>query len=303
MPSATGPSAAGPASPAGRRPSSPETPGSGPGSGSGRRWRAAGIASLAFGLAVLGLVAFGVIERARSGSDAGRFNYRVAPEERPGLLGQSPALSVAEGAATPGPARFAGLYPGDRMNPKYWDEPMWAGPAPFGGPAVPPGFEPVSARDVALASAITGRAERIRIGAIGLDSPVAPLSIMDLGDQREYETPVNTVGFIPETALPGAPGSGWYFGHLESFVRGEGSVFRRLPEVADLVRQDPVDIVIGTAEAEYLYRVTGTQLVHQSKLTITDAPGAEITLVTCWPPRVYDQRILVQAELIAIKRL
>ena len=142
----------------------------------------------------------------------------------------------------------------------------------------------------------------MRIAAIGLDSPVSPLRILHLDDAREYETPKNMVGFIPETAPPGNASSGWYFGHLQSVLLGEGSVFHSLPEVADLVREDPVDIILDTTKAEYLYRVTSIREIRQSDMVISDAKTASITLVTCWPPRIYDHRILVNAELIAVRK-
>lgn len=257
--------------------------------------RTAGAAVAVLGLALISAVAWQTVERARSGSDAARFDFQVAPQERPVLLGQEAAVPARRD-------RFASLYPGDRMNPKYWDDPVWAGSAPFGGTAVPPGFEPVAANDIASAITQDQPANRMRIAAIGLDSPVMPLRILHLDDATEYETPKNMVGFIPETAPPGNASSGWYFGHLQSVLLGEGSVFHRLPEVADLVREDPVDIILDTTKAEYLYRVTSTRQVRQGDLAISDAKMDSITLVTCWPPRIYDRRILVNAELIAIRK-
>lgn len=262
------------------------------------RWRIAGGLLIAAGAAAIGFAVFSWVEKSNSGSDAARFNYTVPPE----------SLTLLTPDATPLPgvdaARHANLYPGDRMNPRYWDEPQWAGSAPFGGPSLPPGFEPVSANDLSrLSAAGEGRAAtRMRIGAIGLDSAVAPLRIVNLADQRQYETPNNVVGFIPGTAAPGQPSTGWYFGHLQSLLLGEGSVFNRLPEVAGLIREDLVDIILDTVEGEYLYRVTATRQVPQDKLALSGGGPAGITLVTCWPPRVYDQRILVEAELIAVRR-
>ena len=94
---------------------------------------------------------------------------------------------------------------------------------------------------------------------MGLDSSVAELGLVNIGDQLSYETPDNTVGHIPETANPGQMAQGWYFGHLRSVLQGEGNVFRRLPNIADLIRQDPVDVVLVTEDAEYLYRVIATE--------------------------------------------
>ncbi len=254
--------------------------------------RITGTVLAVLGLALISAAVWQFIERARSGSDVARFDFQVAPEERPALLGHVAAAAPA--------GRFASLYPGDRMNPKYWDDPLWAGSSPFGGPVIPPGFEPLAANDLALVQ--SEPANRMRIPAIGLDSPVSALRIFKLDDAREYETPKNVVGFIPETAPPGNASSGWYFGHLQSVLLGEGSVFHNLPKVADLVREDPVDIILDTTKAEYLYRVTSTRQVRQSDLAVSDAKTASIILVTCWPPRIYDQRILVTAELIAIRR-
>jgi LPXTG-site transpeptidase (sortase) family protein len=267
-----------------------------------RLLKAAGLVMVICGAVATGYAGFSLYERARSGSDAAEFNVDVPTMERAELLGQvarRESFTIEEA----GSGRNSGLYPGDRMNPRYWDDPLWAGGAPYGAPGLPDGFEPVSPGGMAFASGAIGPALGLRIPAIGLDSDVLALEIIDLGDAREYATPVNTVGHIPVTALPGAAGTGWYFGHLESPVRGEGNVFRRLPEIASLIREDAVDVVVRTSGAEYLYRVVSTRQVPQEELSLTDSGSASITLVTCWPTRVYDQRILVNAELIAVRRL
>ena len=292
------------------------------------------ITLIVVGLVMFALVAYYLYSGARSGSDAGHFQVEAAPSALPELLGQAapvPAVrdstlqSAAEarseaaesrpddsGLSRVGPAEvdapvvdvldLASVYPANLTNPKYWVEPYWAGAAPFGGPSLPDGFEPVSSRDRNVAQVAGSNAVRIQIPAVGLDSSVAELGLVNIGDQLSYETPDNTVGHIPETANPGQMAQGWYFGHLRSVLQGEGNVFRRLPNIADLIRQDPVDVVLVTEDAEYLYRVIATEQVHQDDLTITDSPNSRIILVTCWPPNVYDRRILVHAELIAVKR-
>ena len=103
------------------------------------------------------------------------------------------------------------------------------------------------------------------------------------------------------TARPGELDNGWYFGHLDDFLSNEGAIFRRLPEISDMIRNEPVDIFIATDEAEYLYRVTGTQQLHRDELYLAESNNAQISLVTCWPFRVYDYRIVVSAVLIAVK--
>lgn len=251
--------------------------------------------------------------RSQSGSDSAEYTYTIPDESRDSHLGISiepEPVSPVTGEEpiplelkAPDVARFADLYPGDQLNPKYWAEPEWAGSDPYGGPTIPDEFTPVLSTDLFREFDPTENAVNIRIPAINVDSTVAELGIIDLGDQRAYETPDNTVGHIPETSLPGQQGSGWFFAHLESFAAREGNIFRHLPEIADLIKQDPVDVYLETPEAEFIYRVTGTSQVHESDLHLTSADDAQITLVTCWPPRVYDQRVLVDATLIAYRPL
>ena len=78
-------------------------------------------------------------------------------------------------------------------------------------------------------------ATRIRIPVVGIDSEIQELGIIETDDSRAWETPKHVVGHIPTSAVPGGEGQGWYFGHLESPIRGEGNVFRKLPELAELV--------------------------------------------------------------------
>ncbi|GIT17350.1 MAG: hypothetical protein CM1200mP39_01560 [Dehalococcoidia bacterium] len=70
-----------------------------------------------------------------------------------------------------------------------------------------------------------------------------------------------------------------------------------------LIKEDPVDIYLQTNDAEFIYRVTTTSQMHEEDLQLTTSNDAQITLVTCWPPRIYDQRIIVNATLIAYRYL
>jgi sortase (surface protein transpeptidase) len=196
---------------------------------------------------------------------------------------------------------FASIYPGGSMNPRYWSDPYWAGNLPFGVPGMPEGFVPIDAEASVHAETSGEPGRRMRIPAIDLDATVSELELKDLGDSRAWSTPDKVVGHIPTTARPGEAANGWYFGHLEDFLSNEGDIFRRLPEIAQMIKNDPVDIFITTSEAEYMYRVTRTKQLHRRDLQLTDTSNAQISLVTCWPFRVYDQRIVVSATLIAIK--
>lgn len=169
------------------------------------------------------------------------------------------------------------------------------------GPDLPEGFALVDVSEdnpLILVAPTT----RMTIASLGIDSNVVELSIVNLGDRRAYETPNNTIGHIPETADAGEGGSGWYFGHTESPVLDEGDVFFNLQQVADELRAGrDVDIITDNGTEQFLYRVTGTRVVHEDSLTLNSDGGPSIHLVSCVPRLVYDYRLIVDAQLIARK--
>lgn len=197
---------------------------------------------------------------------------------------------------------FISSYPGIQMHPKYWDRPLWAGTDIRLDIDLPEGYRDASNSGVVGSPDVYGVANRILIPIIGVDSPVNELSIIDLGDSRAYETPKNVVGHIPKTSNPGEAGNSWFFGHLESPIRGEGNVFQNLPQVPGYLNNgDPVYITLETGDGEYLYQVSATQVVHQDDLELYDSDESTITLVACVPRLVYDHRILVTAELVGVR--
>ena len=173
-------------------------------------------------------------------------------------------------------------------------------------PDLPEGFVPASADDYRRFVAPKSLATRLSIPSIGVDSGVKELSIINLGDSRLYETPKNTVGHIPETADPGELGNGWFFGHLESPLRGEGNVFRRLPEIPELLRhyaevgEGSVYVVLESESGQFLYEAVATEVVHADDLRVYDTDGVYITLVTCVPRLDYTHRLLVTARLVGV---
>ena len=146
-------------------------------------------------------------------------------------------------------------------------------------------------------------ATRIRIPAINIDSDIKELGVIRSGDSAAWETPKHVVGHIPTTAIAGDAGQGWYFGHLESPIRGEGNVFRRLPEIAELLKLEnggPIYIFLESEHLKFVYQVYHTTVVPQEELRITDSGSRDVTLVTCTPRFYYDQRLLVTAALVGV---
>ncbi len=241
----------------------------------------------------------------------GEFDGSVGPGRIPSLMSAAEIGNTSRPEVEAAPVvptavlldTFASIYPGGSMNPRYWSEPHWAGNLPFGGPTIPEGFVPVDASDTSLLLDDAERGVRMRIPAIDLDATVSELEIRDLGDSRAWSTPDKVVGHIPTTAKPGEAANGWYFGHLDNFISNEGDIFRRLPEISKMISNDPVDIFITTSDAEYMYRVTHTRQLHRDELRLTETSNSQISLVTCWPFRVYDHRIVVSAVLVAVKPL
>ena len=223
-----------------------------------------------------------------------------------------PADSTAQQSAPRAPlppSSYAALYPATQIHPKFWGNPLWADSEPYlyaaanPTPALPPGFRALSATDDALTPGEGAFTTRMTIPAIGVDSDITELAILNIGSANAaYETPAHLVGHIPQSPNPGELGNAWYFGHLESPIRGEGSVFKRLPEIPALLRDgDHVFIELATQDGNtYLYKVSETEVMHQDDLRMYTAAAARITLVACVPRLVYDHRILVTAELVGV---
>ena len=204
---------------------------------------------------------------------------------------------------------YSALYPAIYIHPKFWAQPLWAGGEPYvynpanPGIALPDGFRAASATDDALRRGDGSRTSRITIPLINVDSGIQELNILNLGDSRAYETPKHLVGHIPQSPNPGELGNAWYFGHLESPIKGEGNVFHRLPEIPELLRDgDDVFVELESVDGRiYLYKTTRTEVMHEDDLELYSSDTAQLTLVACVPRLVYDHRIVVTAELVGIK--
>ena len=193
------------------------------------------------------------------------------------------------------------LYPGESLLAGSWSNPLSFEPAYYQEDFLLRGFTPIDSGQVQPVHTLVP-ANRIIIPSIGVDSGIEELAILDLGGSRAYETPANTVGHIPATANAGEANSSWFFGHMESPTLGEGSVFFNLRDIPDKLRLgEDVHIITGNGEQQYLYRVTSSQVMHQSELRLYETGVATIHLVSCVPRLVYDHRLVISGELIAVK--
>jgi len=192
------------------------------------------------------------------------------------------------------------LFPGELLQAHSWTNP-WAYEAPsYVEQTLLRKFTPSNGGQASPLGHLAAPT-RIMVPALGVDSRVIPLDILDLGDSRTYATPKHAVGHIPESASPGEAGSAWFFGHLESPIMREGAVFRDLPKIPALLRQgETVYVIADNGTRQYLYKVTSTQVVHQNDMRLYDTGQATIHLVTCVPSLVYDHRLIVTGQLVGI---
>ena len=193
------------------------------------------------------------------------------------------------------------LYPGESLLAGSWSNPLSFEPAYYRKHTLLRGFKPIDLGRLPPAQSVAP-ATRITIPSINLDSAIKELAILDRGGSRAYETPANAVGHIPATANAGEANSSWFFGHTESPIMGEGSVFFNLRDIPDMLRRaEDVYIITGNGQRQYLYRVTSSQVVHQRDLRLYETGLATIHLVSCVPRLVYDHRLIISGELIATK--
>ena len=182
------------------------------------------------------------------------------------------------------------------VHPKDWANPMWSEGNIF-EPYKTKGFLYDQEQELSIGPVLS-----IQIPSIGVNSKVENLSIVEKNGRKSYETPKNIVGRIPTNEKFAAAVPGWFFGHLESPIKGEGNIFHDLPEVADHLRNgDPVYVHLQNKTREFVYIVTKSEVLHKSELELYDLGMDSIMLVTCSNRPYYDHRQLVTAKLIDIK--
>ena len=147
-------------------------------------------------------------------------------------------------------------------------------------------------------SKISSAPTHISLPAINVHSKVSELGIKVIGDSRTYDTPNSTVGHIPESANPGEHGAIWLFGHLESPLSKEGSVFYRLPEIPNLLRnKEDIHITLHNDTGIFVYKIHGTKVIHEDELILSNTTGSTVHLVSCIPRFIYDHRLVVSGTL------
>lgn len=212
--------------------------------------------------------------------------------------GTAPSAATSLGTApslTPSLATLGEVYGVSNTAPQDWDNPLWAKGS--GGASE---FLPLSELD--LPESGLAPATFVRIPIIGLEARTIELGIITTEEGHiQYESPIFDVGIIPGHTTPGEQGNTWLFGHLESPLKGEGAVFRDLPKLHDLIRQEPVYVIVDSADGSFLYQATEFRILPKEDVHFWGSDGRTATLVCSWPRFVYDERVVVTAELVGAR--
>lgn len=125
-------------------------------------------------------------------------------------------------------------------------------------------------------------AVRIRIPAIGVDAPVVQ------GDS--WAQLQKGVGQHIGTANPGESGNVVLSAHNDIF----GEIFRRIDQLTD-----GDEIIVQTQTREYVYIYVWTEVVKPTEVRVMEQTVEPIvTLISCYPYLINNERIVVVGELV-----
>lgn len=193
------------------------------------------------------------------------------------MLNQEVAAALQQQTLTPTPLITAVVLPGGHTPPTA------AGGAQFNEAEIPEHLRPLvqSIANVPVPTPGPQQPVRIQIPAIDVDAPVVQ------GDS--WEQLKKGVGHHIGSANPGQNGNLVLTAHNDVF----GEIFR------DLDRLVPGDIVIVyTLQRQYIYVVTETRIIAPTEVEVMQPTAdASITLISCYPYMVDNQRIVVFGKL------
>ena len=137
----------------------------------------------------------------------------------------------------------------------------------------------------------------LRIEKLGLEAPIIPN--IDGNNKEEYMKALESgVAQMAKTALPGEAGNTVIFGHssyYESKPGGYKTIF------ADLDKLAAGDIIQLSSGAKIVsYTVIEIKTVKPEDVSIVNQNKNEykLTLITCWPPKTTNERLVVVAKEI-----
>jgi sortase A len=192
-------------------------------------------------------------------------------------LNQEMVSALRQDTLTPTPLITAIVLPGGHTPPTA------PGGAQPNEAEIPEHLRPLvqSMANLPLPTPGPAQAVRVQIPAINVDAPVVQ---GDSWDQLK-----KGVGQHIGSADPGRPGNVVLSAHDDVF----GEIFRNLD------RLQPGDkVLLLTAHQQYIYVVTGTQIVEPTQVDVMNATSdPTATFISCYPYMVNKKRIVVFAKL------
>ena len=135
-------------------------------------------------------------------------------------------------------------------------------------------------------------ATRVVVRAVGIDTLVATVGYSYLNGNLDYDVPRQAAGHYVGTAEPGDKGNLVIGGHVS--LRTGPAVFQALPGVK---AGDVVEVYRG--DQIYRYSVTEIRVVAADATSVMrPTQDATLTLITCFPERNFQQRLVVIAKLV-----
>jgi sortase A len=192
-------------------------------------------------------------------------------------LNQQVSASLIQPSITPTALISAVVLPGGHTPPVDGSE------VTFNEAEIPEHLRPLmqSLADLPVPTAGPQQAIRIQIPAINIDAPIVQ------GDG--WEQLKKGVGQHIGSADPGQNGNVVLSAHNDVF----GEIFRSLDQL-----KEGDQIVIYTAARAYTYVITSSQVVEPTRVDVMSATEKPtLTLISCYPYRVDNKRIIVTAEL------
>lgn len=185
--------------------------------------------------------------------------------------------AIAQPTLTPTPVISAVVLPSGHTSPRS------AGGAQFNEAEIPEYLRPLvaSLANVPVPTASPEQAIRIQIPAINVDAPIVQ------GDG--WEQLKKGVGQHIGSANPGQIGNVVLSAHNDVF----GEIFRDLDKL-----KDGDVIILFTNQRQYTYVVSDSFLVEPTRVEVMfPTPDPVITLISCYPYLINNQRIIIRANL------
>lgn len=192
-------------------------------------------------------------------------------------LNQEVASALEQPTLTPTPLIVAVVLPSGHTPPDA------SGKTEFNNAEIPQHLQPLvqSLANIPIPTPGPEQATRIQIPAINVDAPIVQ------GDG--WEQLKKGVGQHISSVNPGENGNVVLSAHNDIFAE----IFR------DLDRLKPGDqVTLYTNQRSYSYLVTGTKIVEPTQVEVMDPTSQPVvTLISCYPYMVDNQRIVVTARL------